>query len=235
MSIQYQVLSVSCGGSGLEVPKDFHYLSSDTTFDNSENKVSPCEAYQILLEGSASEILIYMHDDVKVHDDDWLDRIMVEFANPECVAVGFGGALSLGRPDLYRTPYAIQNMARGEYMSNQDDAEIHGRREKGRRRVAVLDAFAMCVRRDFLLSVGGWPVKNLTHHCLDLWLACEAARAGKEIWMVGISALHEGGGTSTKATYATASWKKGGTLQADHQLPHRWLADTYRDVLPITI
>ena len=126
-------------------------------------------------------------------------------------------------------------MARSGYMSNQDDWEIHGKRETGTKRVAVLDAFLMAVRRDFLLSVGGWPVKHLTHHCLDLWLACEAARAGKEIYMVGISALHSGGGTSTNAIYATAEWKQGGSLETDHQLPHRWLAETYRDVLPITL
>lgn len=224
----YQVYSVLCGGHRLDIP-NIH------TFDNTDNTVSPCEAYQHLLQDSNADVLIYLHDDVIVHDPDWSGRVMTEFSNPDCVAVGFGGALSLGRPDLYRVPYAIQNMARGDYISNQDDAEIHGRREKGRRRVAVLDAFAMAVRRDFLISVGGWPVKHLTHHCLDLWLACEAARAGKEIWMIGISALHEGGGSSTKATYATALWKQGGTLQSDHQVPHRWLADNYRDVLPLRV
>lgn len=232
----YEVAAVACTGKGFETPQDDEAVGTKLRwFDNRDNKFTPCEGYQNLLETSESDVIIYAHDDVSIRDSKWLERTLKPFENPNCIAVGFGGALSLGRPDLYRTPFVIQNMARGNYMSNQDDWEIHGKRETGTRRVAVLDAFLMAVRRDFLLSVGGWPVDNLTHHCLDLWLACEAARAGKEIYMVGCSVLHSGGGTSTNAIYATAEWKQGGTLESDHQAPHRWLAETYRDVLPITL
>ena len=234
MKIQYvKVVSVACTGHG--------FSSADnvpvSVIDNRENVLTPCEAYQQALDESAgTEVIVYAHDDVSVHEQGWMRRVVDVFdEHPNCVAVGLGGALSLGRPDLYRTPYVIQNMARGTYMSNQDDWEIHGKRETGTRRVAVLDAFLMAVRRDFLLSVGGWPVDHLTHHCLDLWLACEVARAKKEIWMTGVSVLHSGGGTSTNATYAMAKWKQGGTLESDHQQPHYWLYDTYRDVLPIIV
>jgi hypothetical protein len=228
-----EIFSVACAGHGFTHPGPPLLVQ---LIDNRDNHLTPCQAYQQALESTDPDILVYAHDDVKVHDEKWLEHIVTVFDDhPNCVAVGLGGALSLGHPDLYRTPYRIQNMARGNYMSNQDDWEIHGKRETGTRRVAVLDAFLMAVRRDFLLSVGGWPVKHLTHHCLDLWLACEAARAEKEIYMVGCSVLHSGGGTSTNAIYATAQWKQGGTLETDHQAPHRWLAETYRDVLPITL
>ena len=202
-------------------------------FQNLHNILTPCEAYGQVLMRSDSEIIVYCHDDVTIHESGWLRRVLAPFDRPDCIAVGLGGANSLGRPNLYKRPYQIVDMSRGGYRSNQTDWEVHGTHEIGESRVAVLDAFVMAVRRDFLLGIGGWPTAHLTHHCLDLWLACEAARAGKEIWQVGAGCTHHGGGSSTKPAYRGAAWLQGGTLEEDHRQPHRWLYDNYRDVLPI--
>jgi GT2 family glycosyltransferase len=230
--VTYDILSVLCGGKGFDAPMTGQMV---VEWDNQDNKLTPCQAYQRLLENSDSEILIYSHDDVTIHDPDWLARVLEPFTLPQVVTVGLGGALSLGHPDLYKKVYRLPDMARGGYRSNQTDYATHGEQETGSCRVAVCDAFFLAVRRDFLLKIGGWPVKHLTHHCLDLWLACEAVRHRKEVYMVGCSVLHSGGGTSTKEIYSKAAWKQGGTLETDHQLPHRWLYENYRDVLPITI
>jgi len=175
---------------------------------------------------------MFIHDDVDVIDPDMAVLALMEI--PECVAVGFGGAKQLGGGNLYREPYSIRNMARARYQSNQVDAEVHGLRSPLCARVAVLDAFFMAVRTDWLKSVGGWP-EQLTHHCLDLWLACEAARRRKQIWMAGVACNHRGGGTSVKPEYRNAKWLQGSTLELDHAIPHRWLYEEYRDVLPIAV
>jgi len=227
-----QVSSVLCGGAGAEFPGK---LPAWSLVNNQDNHLSPCEAHQKILDRAKSEIVVYIHDDVTVHDENWLDRIVEAFENPKCVAVGLGGATGLGRPDLYRKPYNIWNLARSDYASNQTDAETHGRRTEGTHRVAVLDAFCMAVSVPWLRSRGGWPVVHLSHHCLDLWLACEAARDGKEIWMVGASCTHHGGGTSTKPVYPKAKWLQGGTMEEEHIRPHLWIYNEYRDVLPIFV
>lgn len=215
--------------------------------NNFGNVESPCSLYQDLLERhDDAEILIYIHNDVTIHDPQWLNRVLKAFEPSifgamddrypnDVVAVGLGGATALGNKDLYRKKYSIWNMARHGYASNQTDAEVHGERFTGVRQVAVLDAFLMAVRVDWLRSIGGWPTKHLTHHCLDLWLACEAARHHKQIWMVGASCTHHGGGTSTKPSYQNAAWLQGGSLESDHQLPHKWLYQEYPDVLPIIV
>lgn len=229
ITVTHEIVSVLCGANGLpEVMSPTHW------YDNRENKLTPCQAYQFLLESSKSEVIIYIHDDVTIRESGWLTNIMDMFNHMNATVVGLGGAASLGNPSLYKHPYRISDLARGGYVSNQTDWGTHGGHEIGIKRVAVVDAFFMAVRRDFLLSVGGWPVQ-LTHHCLDLWLACEAARHNKETWMVGVSCTHHGGGTSTKPTYREAKWLQGGTLESDHQLPHRWLYEEYRDVLPIMV
>ena len=68
-----------------------------------------------------------------------------------------------------------------------------------------------------------------------MWLACEAARDRKEIWTVPVTCIHHGGASSTKGAYAKAKWLQGGTLETDHALPHAWIFDKYRDVLPIEV
>jgi len=237
-----EVVSVKCGGKGPKLPDNFPVRF----FDNTRNERTPCQAYQELLETSEADVIVYLHDDVTVHDPDWLARIMDCFyttttmydldAKPrEVVAVGLGGATGLGNEDLYRKPYNVWNLARTDYASNQDDAETHGWRFIGTRRVAVLEQFCMAIRTEWLRARGGWPDEHLQHHMLDAFIACEAARDGKEIWQVGVSCLHSGGATSTTEAYAKASWLAGGSLEEDHRAPHRWIWDRYRDVLPIRI
>ena len=233
------VASVLCGGGGPKFPRTLpgEPMIGTYLFTNEGNGFSPCSVYQHILGAcDRSDIIIYIHDDLEVMEDRWLSCIEgLFFYGPAVVAVGLGGATSLGHPNLYKLPYDIRNLARGGYASNQKDAEVHGERFTGTRRVAVLDAFCMAVRTDFLREIGGWPVKHLTHHVLDLWLACEAARHGKEIWMVGCECWHHGGGTSVREEYAKASWLQGGSRESDHAIPHRWLYENYRDVLPIKV
>ena len=206
-----------------------------TVVENEDNKYSPCAAYQHCLNECESDVICMVHDDVIVHDPDWHERVMDQFNKPNTVAVGFGGATGLGNKDLYRKPFNIWNMARTGYASNQTDAEVHGERFTGSRRVATLDAFFLAVRSSFIVATGGWPTANLTHHCLDLWLACEAARQGKEVWMVGCSVSHLGGRSSAQPIYKDAKWLQGHSLESDHVLPHKWLFNNYRDVLPLEI
>lgn len=226
---------VLCGPSRPEWPNSSVNHDRVMTYDNSDNANTPCQCYQKMLELTDADILVYMHADVTIHDADWLERLTALFENPKCVAAGFGGATSLGRPDLYKKRYDLWNMARGGYASNQDDAETHGERFTGTKRVAVLDAFTMAVRTSWLRSRGGWPVKHLSFHCMDTYLACEAARADMETWIAGVSVAHHGGGTSVTDRYKNAKWLQGDSLASDHEAPHFYLWDSYRDVLPITV
>lgn len=230
MSGRMDIVSVACGGPGAEVGSRVRYQP------NKSNKLSPCQAYQRLLDSSNSELIVYVHDDVTIHDANWIMRVEDLFRErPDCAVIGLGGAQGLGHSDLYKRPYDIWQLARWGYVSNQTDWQTHGQRETHQRQVAVVDAFFMAVRTDWLKRINGWPEHHLTHHCLDLWICLEAARQSKEVWMVGAGCTHHGGGSSTKPSYEKAKWLQGGTLGSDHQIPHRWLYDEYRDCLPLAV
>lgn len=236
------VITVRCGGKGLKLPRNNracldHHGVLFTEIDNRDNHRTPTECYNSAFLMCPEDILIYTHDDLTIHDPYWHDRVMSVFGDQtenytNTVAVGLGGALGLAVPDLYKKPYKLDDMARQNYYSNQTDGYVHGAYATGVVRVAVLDAFFMAVRRDFLVSNNGWP-HELTHHCLDLYLACEIVRAKKQCYMTGVSCTHHGGGTSIKPVYAQAKWLQGGSLNSDHQTPHEWIYNQYRDVLPL--
>jgi hypothetical protein len=236
----HEIVSVICGGDGPILPGN----PKVRKIMNRKNRVSPCQAYQRALETTQAEILILVHADLEVHDPGWLERLLSPFTNQALingtwrdlvVGVGLGGAIGLANRDLYRKPFMVQNLARQGYRSNQTDWEVHGSRESGVARVAVLEQFALAVRTDWVRARGGFPVAKIQHHGIDMWLGCEAARDSKELWMVGASCTHYGGGTSTKGEYQHAKWLPPGGPDQEHLNAHRWIWDEYRDVLPLEI
>lgn len=204
-------------------------------YDNNPN-VGVVQAYHALWEAHKHhEIQVYMHDDVSIHDSNWLERIALELMAPRVAIVGFGGALGIGVPDIYKIPYQIHQLIRTGYASNQTGWDIHGTRETGERRVAVVDGFVMACKGSFLREVGGWDWIQSNFHCYDIAMCLEAYRRGWEVRMVGVDCEHHGGGTSTKAEYIDFCKERGTTVEEDHLAPHRWLYNRYRDLLPLRV
>lgn len=207
-----------------EVPVDFYH--------NKPN-IGVVPAYQKLWEQHKDlDFLMYAHDDIAIHDHNWFERVAMEFMDPDVAVVGFGGATGIGTPELYKTPYRIQQLIRHDYRSNQTGWNVHGLQEIGERDVAVVDGFFMAVRGTFLKQIGGWAWMQCEFHCYDLAMCLEAIRRGKKVRTVGVNCTHFGGGTSTKAEYVDWLKERGRTPEQDHLEPHIWLADRYRDLLP---
>lgn len=181
-----------------------------------------------------ADVVGFLHSDLFILEHGWDQRVLDAFANENVVVVGFVGATRLGHPDIYRVPYDYRQLARGDVWSNLTDAESHGGRDAGSRRVAVVDSCAVFVRREFLRRLGGWPVGQLPNssHCSDLWICCAAHRARGTVMVVGVAATHRSGGKGSVG----AAWleAKGGD-ESVHREAHRWLYDNARDVLPIVV
>jgi hypothetical protein len=184
------------------------------------------DVYQSACGAPGSETIIALiHDDVCIFEYGWDVRVLREFTDPTIGVVGFGGALGHGRPDLYEVPYHLPNLARQNFMSNMRSAEKHGGRFTGERDVAILDGFALFVRRSILDKVGGWPVdKPYGYWLYSEWLCCEARRQGFRIRLVGVDSEHLGGKSSgfiaSSPTYEEA---------------HRYFYEHNRDVMPYRV
>ena len=189
-------------------------------------KFGMLEAYQHGWTRKEYTIYCYLHDDCLIRDPVWWIRVLNEFEDPNVGVVGFGGALIHGSPDLYRTPYQLQQLGRGQYLSNVDDAEVHGKRFEGACDVAVLDGFALCCRRELLERAGGWPVDTpVSYVGYDYWICCMAHRLGYSCRVVGVRCHHYGGRTAV----ALKAVPEDGTGHAE---AHRYIYEQFPDVLP---
>jgi hypothetical protein len=170
-------------------------------------------------------ILAFIHEDVNIFEKDWDLRVLKEFDDPQVGMVGFGGAPGHCRPALYTEPFNIGNMIRLGFRSNLRNAEAHGQRIIGEQDVAVLDGFAIFVRRSILDKVGGWPVdKPIGYWMYSEWACCETRRQGYKIRLVGVDCEHIGGKTAAIAN-----------VTDDFESCHRYLFETCRDVLPCIV
>lgn len=183
------------------------------------------EAYQKGFEESKAAILVYAHDDLILREP-WQDRVLAFFEDESVGVVGLGGALVHGDPDLYKTPYKLQQLGRGSYLSNSDDAEGCGERFDGSCEVAVAEGFFLAVRRKLLEKCGGWPHDKFPFHNYDYFISCSAHRHGYKVFMTGLRCLHLGGATSVG-------------MKADdgknHGPAHKWLYENFRDCLPYSV
>lgn len=213
------------------------YLRAYVWANTAEKNLGVVASYQKLYEGVLStgeDILAYVHDDVICREQGWDQRVLKEFEDPSIGIVGFGGATQHGHANLYKVPYQLQQLARADYYSNVDDAEIHGTRFEGSKEVAVLDGFALVVRRGLLDRAGGWPAKHIRFHCYDYAICAYAHRFGYRVRVVGVRCHHLGGRTSTTKEYQ--EWAKGNGMTdgEDHTRSHKWIYEEFRDVLPWT-
>jgi GT2 family glycosyltransferase len=208
----------------------FHY----NTFKVNDGVIGSYDKMYRSSETKDADVLAYIHDDVTVYEKGWDARVLKEFENPEVGVVGFGGALQHGADQIYKLPYDYKQLARWLYKSNVDDAEVHGERFTGACDVAVVDGFAIVVRRSLLDRCGGWPVDTYPpHHNYDYWICCMAHRLGYRVRCVGVRCQHHGGGTAVGAAYHQwCSGTKWGSDAAMHQAGHRLVYEEFRDVLP---
>lgn len=199
-----------------------------------ESNLGVLGSFQAGYERTTAPVIAYLHDDVTIRDSDWAERVLAEFADPQVGVVGFCGALRHGHVNLYKVPYQLVHLARYDVLSNMDDAEVHGARFAGVCDVAVLDGFALIVRRKLLAECGGWLVHGLpAHHNYDYLICCLAHRFGYRVRLVGVPCHHAGGRTATTPAYQ--EWAKRTQWGSDvemHIQGHRVIYDNFSDVLP---
>jgi len=187
-------------------------------------------------EESTADLLAYFHSDLFIHEEGWDERVLSEFNDESVGIVGFGGGKRLGSPDIFKLPYKLQQLARFDFVSNLTDAPTHGRRNRNEEDIAVVDSFALIIRRSLLTKVGGWPVATYPPmHMSDTWACLMARRYGYRVRMVGVSCTHKSGGVKGDGKFSYGDWQKeiGMTDSQMHTKSHELIYRDFRDVLPV--
>jgi hypothetical protein len=198
-----------------------------------------------LLADTDVDVIACLHDDVRIFEDGWDEKVLRHFARvPRCGLLGFGGAIGLGSDRLYQDPYDPMQLARIGFRSNLIDAGVHGVRSLLPERVACLDGFSQIGRRQFW---EGWPTHprpwtvledlGVLHHFYDGMLGCLARRYGWETWYLPVACAHAGGQTAV-GDQGYQAWAATQAEGGDHGLwkkAHQIGYEAFRDVLPLRV
>lgn len=203
------------------------------------------EGFRIAQEAGA-QVICCFHDDVRINDRLWDMAVEGHFEDhPACYLAGFGGAMSVGEHGMYDKPFDPKSLARHDFGSSLEDAEIHGVRWKEARKVAVLDGFSQifCLPKAIEgQDPPGNPFRTLAdmgiiHHAYDVALGAMVRDANAETWFLPIECHHAGGRTAVgDAGYQ--EWAKTKHDLGDQGLwlaAHRIVYDQFRHVLPFSV
>lgn len=168
-----------------------------------------------------AEVIACLHDDLLLTEEGWDAKLLAHFdMYPDCGLAGFGGAWGLGDTTAGQGTYRPTWLVRRGFMSNMKDAEVHGTRVTGPRRIACLDGFSQVFRRDFLrarlsLSRHSWELLHtpamysgegtlfdlmqswgVMHHAYDAATGAFAKDLGWDTWLLPFACHHKGGQTA---------------------------------------
>lgn len=231
-------------GNGCELPIPPKAQRAICTFSR-ENKGVPWALNELYtLSGraqpdtvDANDLLVYIHDDFRILEQGWDERVKRVFVrDPKCGLAGFGGATALGGDEIYRAAYEVHQLGRRDFWSNMRGAEAHGNRTTVERPIVFTDGQSMIVRRSLLDKIQGWSwwPFHLVHHAYDYGIACMARRHGYTAWLVPCDVEHRGGLTACGPVYQKLAQAHGGDA-AVHAASHRFVYETFRDVLPLRL
>lgn len=180
------------------------------------------QAYKVA--GKAFDYLFYTHSDVVMYEQNWTDKLTrILESLPDCGVAGFYGAKGIGTWDVYKRPYAMQQLVRVENVSgcHRMDASVHGfrnlRGDQDFEEVAVMDGFSLIVKTELLDKIGGFDTKYPVHHMYDNDICVESLDKGYRNYVIRMDAFHHGGRTDVGENWAEAFGK---TKQQIHQEAH---------------
>lgn len=191
--------------NGSEVAYTFEDYPSVKTILTPESNLGVPLSFKMAAMAAEGDIIVYIHNDVYIHEQGWDARIQHEFdSKPNLGMAGFFGA-----------PWVAPTGGRGNSMSNMlgliggSKASDHGLPFEGEYPAVVLDGCAMIFRASMMGVIG---FDNLPpHHWYDrIWPLVMIYR-GYDVETIGIAFDHDTGQTAGKKQY--------------HESGREWLED----------
>jgi GT2 family glycosyltransferase len=185
---------------------------------------------------ATSDIVVITHNDTEFREKGWDDKIRQAFEeHEEAGIIGAYGAKRIGTEDIYKTPYQMQQLARGGNVSNCEmDMEVHGFRnlEHEFENVAVFDGFFMAIKKELLDKTQGFSDILPQHHNMDNLICIQSLEYGYENIVIPLNIFHRGGMTDVGQNWAEGFGK---TKQEIHTEAHVPLYEYGRGKLPILV
>lgn len=206
----------------------FPHFPDHKLVNNPEN-VGVIASMNQCVKESKGDVIAILHNDLYVFEKGWDQRVLGMFANEKVGLCGFLGAEGAGVTG-----------GRMNTVSNMIEAEIHGNRDTGARRVAIFDGLSLIGRRKMFEKVGGFDTGYTYHHFYDRDISLASYYAGYENWFVGVSCHHRSGVTANRPEYGKWIAEKMGTTEgqgdkASYDKSEAYFVRKWQGKLPILI
>jgi len=135
---------------------------------------------------SLYDIVVFMHNDVIIHNENWPELISSFFSNhPEAGIVGLYGAKRIRKDGSF--------MGRGIVHSKL----IEGNLKEQYTEVSIVDGLFMALRKDVLNKIGGFDTRFNVHY-YDKDISMSAIKAGYKNYVINIPFTHKGGSSRSQ-------------------------------------
>lgn len=180
--------------------------------------------------------VLCLHDDLLIEEQDW-DLKVLDALDRGVRFGGFGGAVTLGAENIYRTPYDPMQLARGGFVSNMRDAEAHGVRSTVKQPCVCFDGYSQLGTSDWFGAAWNELERlGFKHHAYDSALGCLARRARvKAGELIPVACHHYGGRTAVLNTDYHAWAKQYGGDAGLWDESHRIMYDAFKHELPLRL
>lgn len=190
-----------------------------------EENLGPIRAINQGIRAAGYDVIIVIHNDVLILDDQWLKKIISLFkGDPGIGVVGLAG-----RKEIFKTGCVNEESLK---HSLQDD-DLNAPMQEDVSEVAVIDGLCFAMRRELINKIGGLDETYGYMHCYDLDVSLASRSAGFRNVVAGIPALHLANGGMTRKTrdYKKLVKDDYGLLKKNVKiLAHKW-----RDMLPLKV
>ena len=154
--------------------------------DNSANKYSIFEAYNLGVQQSKFAYICFMHDDIYYHTRDWGKRVTAHFGDEKTGAIGIAGTPYMpmmpgawwdgGMVNIHIIPWNAVN--------NQPTLMAYPGAAGNKKRVAVVDGVWFCIKRDLFDQLKFDEITYKGFHYYDMDISLQVHRAGYHIYSV---------------------------------------------------
>lgn len=217
----------STDGSGEWITKYVFPHFPDHRLIRNEENLGVVKTMQQAWKEAKGDVIAILHNDLLVLEKGWDKRVLDLFeSNSNIGLAGFFGCSGFG-----------YDGGRMDCNSNFVEAEVHGTRNTGNKRVLGFDGISLICRREMMEKVGGFDQDYTFHHFYDKDLSMSSFNAGYENWFIGVYCHHLNGLTANRSDYAKWIDEKMGTTGytgdlASYKASEKRFIEKWRGKLP---
>ncbi len=178
--------------------------------DNSENKFSICSAYNEGVRLAKYDIICFTHEDILFHTNNWGEKVMAHFADPEVGMIGVAGGMSQSPiPSAwwfnnYFAKSARNLLMKGAAKKQEKLFQYYSNpfNDSNKTEVIIVDGLWFCVRKSLFNNISFDEKTFPGFHLYDADISMQAIQHTKNYVVFNIFIEHVWSGSISKEYYS---------------------------------